>query len=85
MRKNNVIFFCILISILFGIKSVANSITETQFSFGNSIDTRLEVNANNIQDVTEADTELLKKFINSSLRNQVGIIAPYVRVVVTIN
>lgn len=75
MRKNNVNFFCILISILFGIKSVANSITETQFSFGNSIDTRLEVNANNIQDITEADTEVLKKFINLSLSNQVGVIA----------
>lgn len=60
---------------LFSLAGIANSITETQYTFGNSIDTRLEVNASNFGDITAADMELLRNFTDSSISNQVGVIA----------
>jgi TM2 domain-containing membrane protein YozV len=64
MKSQHIIFFAIIIGMLFSLVDSANSLTETRFTFGNSVDTRLEVNASNVGDITAADMELLRKFTN---------------------
>jgi 8-oxo-dGTP pyrophosphatase MutT (NUDIX family) len=73
----NILKSSILLLILsfFHLSSYANSIVEEKFSFGDSTDIRLTINAKIAGDFTDSDIIILTDFAKASSIKQVGVVA----------